>query len=119
MAPSPRIIAYLARKAQRAPIPKTMALTTIDSSSRPTVEKTEELGPPPPVVVTPCDPWPRPYYLKDGLRRVYPYHFTYNTWCKQRWRGREILEIFADEFRDRPLEYYVCTASSIPYESFL
>lgn len=52
--------------------------------------------------------WPRPYYLEDGLRRVAPYHFTYNTNCKQRWRGREILEIFRDEFRDRPEEYYVC-----------
>ena len=27
-------------------------------------------------------------------------------WCKERWRGREILEIFRDEFRDRPPEYY-------------
>lgn len=59
------------------------------------------------MAVTPCDPWPRPYYLQDGLRRVQPYHFTYNTYCKERWRGRPILEIFADEFRDRPVEYYV------------
>lgn len=65
--------------------------------------------PPPPVVVTPCDPWPRPYYLENGLRRVHPYHFTYNTYCKERWRGREILDIFASEFRDRPVEYYVGT----------
>ncbi|KAF2251965.1 pseudouridine synthase [Trematosphaeria pertusa] len=61
---------------------------------------------PPPVVITPCDPWPPPYYLEDGLRKVKPYHFTYNTYCKQRWRGREILDIFASEFRDRPTEYY-------------
>jgi len=38
---------------------------------------------------------------------VTPYHYTYNTNCKERWRGREILEIFKDEFRDRPVEYYV------------
>ncbi|KAI9816806.1 MAG: hypothetical protein M1827_001451 [Pycnora praestabilis] len=62
--------------------------------------------PAPPVVVTPCDPWPRPYYLEKGLRRVQPYHFTYNTFCKERWRGRELLDIFASEFRDRPVEYY-------------
>ncbi|TAQ90971.1 hypothetical protein B7494_g696 [Chlorociboria aeruginascens] len=62
---------------------------------------------PPYVVTTPCDPWPRPYYLENGLRRVAPYHFTYNTYCKERWRGRELLEIFSSEFRDRPLEYYV------------
>ncbi|KAF2873780.1 pseudouridine synthase [Massariosphaeria phaeospora] len=61
---------------------------------------------PPPVVITPCDPWPPPYYLEDGLRKVKPYHFTYNTYCKERWRGRGILDIFASEFRDRPAEYY-------------
>ncbi|KAH7139056.1 pseudouridine synthase [Dendryphion nanum] len=61
---------------------------------------------PPPVIITPCDPWPPPYYLEDGLRKVKPYHFTYNTNCKQRWRNREILDIFASEFRDRPTEYY-------------
>jgi tRNA pseudouridine synthase 9 len=61
---------------------------------------------PPAVAITPCDPWPPPYFLEDGLRKVAPYHFTYNTYCKQRWRGREILDIFASEFRDRPAAYY-------------
>ncbi|KAK3937412.1 mitochondrial tRNA pseudouridine(32) synthase [Diplogelasinospora grovesii] len=60
----------------------------------------------PTVLTTPCDPWPRPYYLEGGLRRVAPYHYTYNTWCKERWRGRKLVEIFESEFRDRPLEYY-------------
>ncbi|KAI6250893.1 hypothetical protein HI914_01005 [Erysiphe necator] len=58
------------------------------------------------VITPPCDPWPRPYVLENGLRRVAPYHFTYNTYCKQRWRGRELLDIFASEFRDRSVEYY-------------
>ena len=62
---------------------------------------------PPAVVVTPADPWPRPYFFEGGLRRVAPYHFTYNTNCKMRWRGRELLDIFESEFRDRPVEYYV------------
>ncbi|KAI0601538.1 RluA family pseudouridine synthase [Biscogniauxia sp. FL1348] len=58
-------------------------------------------------LTTPCgDAWPRPYVIENGLRRVAPYHFTYNTWCKKRWIGREILEIFESEFRDRPLQYY-------------
>jgi tRNA pseudouridine synthase 9 len=61
---------------------------------------------PPAVVTTPCDPWPPPYFLEDGLRKVTPYHYTYNTFCKERWREREILDIFASEFRDRPAEYY-------------
>lgn len=60
----------------------------------------------PAVMTTPADPWPRPYYLEDGLRRVSPYHFTYTTWCKERWRGRELIDIFDSEFRDRPLAYY-------------
>lgn len=55
---------------------------------------------------THADPWPRPYYFEDGLRRMKPYHFTYSTWCKERWRQRELIEIFESEFRDRPLEYY-------------
>lgn len=85
-----------------------MALQTVEASHLGHLEPTTAPAPPPKVAITPCDPWPRPYYLEDGLRRVAPYHFTYNTNCKQRWRGREILEIFRDEFRDRPEEYYVC-----------
>ncbi|KAI5811111.1 pseudouridine synthase [Peziza echinospora] len=46
------------------------------------------------------------YYFEDGLRRVVPYHYTYNTFCKERWRGKSLLEIFLTEFRDRPEEYY-------------
>ncbi|KAJ6787617.1 hypothetical protein PWT90_09409 [Aphanocladium album] len=58
-------------------------------------------------LITPAgDLWPRPYVFEDDLRRVKPYHFTYNTWCKERWRGRTLIDIFACEFRDRPLEYY-------------
>lgn len=52
------------------------------------------------------DVWPRPYVIEGGLRRVEPYHYTYNTWCKERWRGRTLFEIFESEFRDRPVEYY-------------
>ena len=83
-----------------------MALTTVE---QPPLEPVPKAEPVPDTVITPVgDMWPRPYYLQDGLRRVSPYHFTYNTNCKQRWRGREILEVFQDEFRDRPMEYYVC-----------
>ncbi|MCJ1377030.1 hypothetical protein MMC17_000120 [Xylographa soralifera] len=71
-----------------------------------TPEPPDAFTPPPAVVTTPCDPWPRPYYLEDDLRKVHPYHYTYNTYCKERWRGRELLDIFAKEFRDRPAEYY-------------
>lgn len=102
MAPSARITAYLARRG-RIPC---MALTPVDNTFHvPPPDPPPE--PPPDVCVTPCDPWPAPYYLEGGLRRVKPYHYTYNTYCKERWRGRELLEIFTSEFRDRPPEYYV------------
>ena len=55
---------------------------------------------------TPLNPWPAPYYLENGLRRVAPYHYTYKTWCKQRWRGRQLLDVFESEFRDRTVAYY-------------
>ena len=61
----------------------------------------------PNVLITPCDPWPRPYFFEDGLRKVAPYFYTYNTFCKERWRGRKLVEIYTSEFRDRPPEYYV------------
>lgn len=77
---------------------------------------------PPLVVTTPCDPWPRPYYLEDGLRKVHPYHYTYNTSCKERWRGKELLDIFATEFRDRTQAYYVkvpcCHHKCLPLMGF-
>jgi len=56
------------------------------------------------------NPPPVPQYsFEDGLRRVPPYQFSYNTYCKERWRGKAVLEVFSTEFRDRPLEYYVCS----------
>ena len=104
LAPSPRILSYLARRANaKSP---SMALTMVEQPAN-IQEIPEIFEPPPEVVTTPCDPWPRPYYFHDGLRKVLPYHYTYNTYCKERWRGRELLDIFATEFRDRPKEYYV------------
>lgn len=104
LAPSPRILEYLIRKG-RIPNPS-MALVEVPVAMQP-LEENKPMQEPPRVVITPSDPWPRPYYLKGGLRRVAPYHFTYNTNCKERWRGRTLFHIFADEFRDRPEEYYV------------
>ncbi|KAK9454152.1 pseudouridine synthase [Dipodascopsis uninucleata] len=46
------------------------------------------------------------YVIKDGLRKVPPFYFTYLTYCKQRWRDRTILDIFSSEFRDRDESYY-------------
>lgn len=46
------------------------------------------------------------YVIDGSLRRVPPYYFTYLTFCKQRWRDRNILELFSNEFRDRSPKYY-------------
>ncbi|KAK9467339.1 pseudouridine synthase [Lipomyces arxii] len=46
------------------------------------------------------------YVLGDGLRKVPPYYFTYLTYCKERWRNKNILDVFVNEFRDRDAGYY-------------
>lgn len=66
--------------------------------------ETRALAPAPTTQPEPA--WPAPYYFENGLRRVAPYHYTYKTWCKERWRGRKVLDVFESEFRDRPLSYY-------------
>lgn len=45
------------------------------------------------------------FYL--GLRKVYPYYFTFTTFTKGRWVGEKILDVFAREFRAHPVEEYV------------
>jgi len=42
-----------------------------------------------------------------GIRRLAPYWHPYTTMAKERWLGREILEVVSTEFRDRSMEYYV------------
>ncbi|KAL3423986.1 RluA family pseudouridine synthase [Phlyctema vagabunda] len=84
-----------------------MALVPVaEATAEAPVDIQDPLPEPPAVAITPCDPWPRPYLLENGLRRVAPYHFTYTTYCKERWRGRGLLDIYESEFRDRPVEYY-------------
>ena len=63
--------------------------------------------------------WNRPdgAYSKDdhtkialyfsGLRKVYPYYFTFTTFTKGRWVGEKILDVFGREFRAHPVEEYV------------
>jgi hypothetical protein len=41
------------------------------------------------------------------LKKLAPYWYPYTTMAKERWLGREILEIVSTEFRDRSMEYYV------------
>lgn len=46
------------------------------------------------------------YYFEGGLRKVHPYYFDFKTYCKGRWIGKTILEVFSSEFRTEPLDYY-------------
>ena len=47
------------------------------------------------------------------LKKLAPYWYPYTTMAKERWLGREILEIVSTEFRDRSMEYYVGAVTSI------
>ncbi|XP_041928898.1 RNA pseudouridylate synthase domain-containing protein 2 [Alosa sapidissima] len=46
------------------------------------------------------------YYFDGGLRKVRPYYYDFKTYCKGRWIGKTLLEVFSSEFRAEPLEYY-------------
>lgn len=46
------------------------------------------------------------FRIEDGLRRVEPYFWTYNTFCKERWLGRALVDVYESEFRDRSVDYY-------------
>ena len=43
----------------------------------------------------------------SGLRCVVPYVYEFKTFAKQRWYGREILEVFCTEFGAYSPDYYV------------
>ncbi|XP_025328960.1 pseudouridylate synthase RPUSD2 [Canis lupus baileyi] len=46
------------------------------------------------------------YYFEGGLRKVRPYYFDFQTYCKGRWVGHSLLHVFSTEFRAQPLSYY-------------
>lgn len=86
-------------------------LTAVVAENNKVVESTGAISYTEPSLISQPEPSaslgpPHPYFFKDGLRRVAPYFYTYNTWCKERWRGRKIIEVFESEFRERPVEYY-------------
>ncbi|KAI1177696.1 pseudouridine synthase [Nemania sp. FL0916] len=89
-------------------IPELESLSLDSPQSATETAATDRLATPArPVTPTQFDPPnPVPYYFEDGLRRVTPYFYTYKTWCKERWRGRELLDVFESEFRDRTPAYY-------------
>jgi len=46
------------------------------------------------------------YYFENGLRKVMPYFYTYQTFAKGRWYDKSIYSIFCKEFQDHTPEYY-------------
>ncbi|XP_014899786.1 pseudouridylate synthase RPUSD2 isoform X1 [Poecilia latipinna] len=46
------------------------------------------------------------YFFEGGLRKVCPYYFDFKTYCKGRWIGKSLLEVFKSEFRAESIEYY-------------
>ncbi|KAK5607071.1 hypothetical protein CRENBAI_008864 [Crenichthys baileyi] len=46
------------------------------------------------------------YYFEGGLRKVFPYYFDFKTYCKGRWIGKSLQEVFKSEFRSESIEYY-------------
>lgn len=46
------------------------------------------------------------YYFDNGLRKVYPYYFSYNMFCKKKWIGEQLLNVMADEYPVYTREQY-------------
>ncbi|KAI5076684.1 hypothetical protein GOP47_0008749 [Adiantum capillus-veneris] len=47
------------------------------------------------------------FILHDGIRFVRPYFFEFIAHVKERWDMKTVTNLFAEEFRQRPLEYYI------------
>ncbi|MED6148717.1 hypothetical protein PIB30_055485 [Stylosanthes scabra] len=52
-------------------------------------------------------PHPHDYVFRNGIRYVKPYYFEFIAHVKNRWAGKTIVDLFAQEFKGRPYEYYV------------
>ncbi|KAL7114497.1 hypothetical protein ACP275_04G124800 [Erythranthe tilingii] len=62
---------------------------------------------------TPANPPQRQDYIfRDGIRYVKPYYFEFISHAKNRWAGKTIVDLFADEFKGRPRDYYVSAVKS-------
>ncbi|XP_027064648.1 RNA pseudouridine synthase 7 isoform X2 [Coffea arabica] len=57
---------------------------------------------------TPANPPDRhDYILRDGMRYVRPYYFEFISHVKNRWANKTIVDLFTEEFKGRPRDYYV------------
>ncbi|KAH7421348.1 hypothetical protein KP509_13G052100 [Ceratopteris richardii] len=56
---------------------------------------------------TPSTPiTPEDFIHHDGVRFVRPYFFEFIAHVKERWDKKTVTNLFAEEFRQRPLDYY-------------
>jgi hypothetical protein len=46
------------------------------------------------------------YELKNGLRFVKPYNHEFVTFCKRRWIGKPLIEVYSLEFKAYSEKYY-------------
>jgi hypothetical protein len=56
------------------------------------------------------------YTTDSGLRKVSPYWYPHRTSAKERWWGRQLLEVVSTEFRERSTAYYVRPMSLVALE---
>ncbi|KAK2984696.1 hypothetical protein RJ640_014033 [Escallonia rubra] len=62
---------------------------------------------------TPANPPERhDYVFRNGIRYVRPYYFEFISHAKNRWAGKTIVDLFTEEFRGRPRDYYVSAVKS-------
>ncbi|CAL5361792.1 unnamed protein product [Camellia sinensis] len=62
---------------------------------------------------TPANPPERhDYIFRNGVRYVRPYYFEFICHVKNRWAGKTIVDLFSDEFKGRPYDYYVSAVKS-------
>ncbi|KAJ0988778.1 hypothetical protein J5N97_007134 [Dioscorea zingiberensis] len=52
------------------------------------------------------------YIIREGKRYVRPYYFEFISHVKNRWAGKTVVDLFAEEFTGRPREYYVGAVKS-------
>ncbi|GLT77550.1 hypothetical protein SLA2020_491200 [Shorea laevis] len=62
---------------------------------------------------TPANPpQKQDYIFHNGKHYVRPYYFEFISHVNKRWEGKTIVDLFAQEFRGRPYEYYVSAVKS-------
>ncbi|XP_009764245.1 RNA pseudouridine synthase 7 isoform X3 [Nicotiana tabacum] len=62
---------------------------------------------------TPANPPERhDYIFRNGIRYVRPYYFEFISHVKNRWAGKTIVDLFSEEFKGRPRDYYESAVKS-------